>query len=153
MPHAKVDLNYHPQIKPTDPKLPAFDPFQLPLLQRPAGGIDWNAMADPFTSRGVRLNANDMASVEENWNNAYMWALRIGLDPSMASLAANKLNAAAYDIQLGKDFPNLWDKVDQEDKKQGIAKSPNIPIVTPETLRFLSKNIFHRDIDMRFNIP
>jgi hypothetical protein len=40
--------------------------------------------------------------------------------------------------------------VDQEDKKMGITKSPNIPIITPETLKFLGKKIFNKDLDARF---
>ncbi|MGC9969996.1 MAG: DUF4157 domain-containing protein [Bryobacteraceae bacterium] len=153
LPKKKVDLNFHPEIKLSDPKQPAYNPFQLPPLMRPPGVIDWSAMREPFTSRGIRLNDNDINSVEQNWNNAYLWVLGIGLDPSTAATAANKLTSIAYDIQLGKEFPNFWDKVDQEDKKLGITKSPIIPIVTPETLRFLSKKIFHRDLDLRFSLP
>jgi len=110
-------------------------------------------MRDPFTSRGIRLGANDIDAIEQNWNNAYLWALKLGLDPSLASLAANKLTAVGYDIQLGKDFPNFWDKVDLEDKKLGITKSPNIPILTPETLGFLAEHVFHKKVDLRFTFP
>ena len=150
LPRPKPDINFHPQIKDPDPKLPAYDPFKLPPAARPPGAIDWNAMRDPFTSRGLRLNDRDFTSVQENWNRAYLWGLGIGLGPDAAATAANKLTAAAYDIQLGKENPNFWDKVDQEDKKMGITKSPNIPIITPETLKFLGKKIFNKDLDARF---
>jgi outer membrane protein OmpA-like peptidoglycan-associated protein len=150
LPKARPDLNYHPEFKDPDPKVPAYDPFKLPPAVRPPGLIDWGALRDPFTSRGIRLSDRDGASVEQNWNNAYLWALGIGLSPQAAATAANKLTAAAYDIQLGKENPNLWDKVDQEDKKLGITKSPIVPIITPETLKFLGKKLFNRDIDLRF---
>lgn len=153
LPKTDLDLNLHPQITLPDPKQPALDPFQLPPLQRPGAVIDWGAMRDPFTSRGIRLGANDVDAIEQNWNNAYLWALKLGLDPSLASLAANKLTAVGYDIQLGKDFPNFWDKVDLEDKKLGITKSPNIPILTPETLGFLAEHVFHKKVDLRFTFP
>lgn len=153
LPKTNADLNLHPQIPLADPKQPALDPFQLPPLQRPGAAIDWGAMRDPFTSRGIRLGANDIETIEQNWNNAYMWGLRLGLDPATASLAANKLTSVGYDIQLGKDFPNFWDKVDLEDKKLGITKSPNIPILTPETLGFLAKHVFHSKVDLRFTFP
>ena len=116
LPKKQPDLNFHPEIHQPDPKAPALDPFQLPPLQQPGSKIDWAAMRDPFTNRGLRLNDRDIASVEQNWNNAYLWALGLGLSPEGAAFAANKLTAAAYDIQLGKENPNLWDKLDQEDK-------------------------------------
>ena len=150
LPKKLPDINFHPQITDPDPKKPAYDPFKLPSTLKPPGAIDWNAQRDPFTSRGIRLNDRDFASVEQNWNNTYLWALGIGLSPEAAAAAANKLTAAAYDIQLGKENPNIWDKIDLEDKKLGIKKSPNIPLITPETLKFLGKKIFNRDIDLRF---
>src|SRR5262249_48531947 len=131
-PKKQTDINYHPEIKDPDPKKPAYDPFSLPPVVRPPGTIDWSALRDPFTSRGIRLNDRDVTTVEQNWNNAYLWALGLGFSPESASTAATKLTAIAYDIQLGKENPNFWDKVDQEDKKLGITKSPNIPIITPE---------------------
>jgi outer membrane protein OmpA-like peptidoglycan-associated protein len=149
-PKKTPDINFHPEIKPPDPKVPAVDPFKLAPALTPPGLIDWSKLRDPFTSRGIRLNDRDINSVTENWNNAYLWALGIGLSPEAAATAANTLTASAYNIQLGKENPNFWDKVDQEDKKLGITKSPIIPIITPETLKFLGKKLFHLDIDPRF---
>jgi outer membrane protein OmpA-like peptidoglycan-associated protein len=149
-PKKKTDLDYRPPVDGPDPKKSAYDPFKLPSVVRPPGPIDWSALRDPFISRGIRLNDRDITSVEQNWNSAYLWALGLGLSPENATLAATKLTAAAYDIQLGKGNPNFWDKVDEEDKRMGITKSPNIPIITPETLKFLGKKLFKVDIDPRF---
>jgi outer membrane protein OmpA-like peptidoglycan-associated protein len=147
-----IDLGYRyrPTIPTLDPTKPIYDPFLLPAPVKPPGLLDWSALREPFTSRGLRLNDYEIGVVQDNWNRAYLWALGIGLSPDNASLAASKLTATAYDLQLGKDYPNFWDKIDQEDKRLGISKSPMIPIITPETLKFLGKQFFKIDIDPRF---
>jgi tartrate dehydratase alpha subunit/fumarate hydratase class I-like protein len=88
--------------------------------------------------------------VQDNWNRAYLWGIGLGLSPDTATLAANKLTTAAYDIQLAKENPNFWDKVAQEEKNLGISKSPMVPVITPDTLKLLSKTIFKRDLDLSF---
>jgi hypothetical protein len=151
-PIKKIDLNYHPDptLVEADPKKPAHDPFQLQPLQRPPDVMDWSALSGPFTNRGLRLNERDLQSVQDNWNRTYMWGIGLGLSPDTASLAANKLTTAAYDIQLAKENPNFWDRVDREDTNLGISKSPIVPIITPDSIRFLSKSIFKRDLDLSF---
>lgn len=151
-PRKKPDLSYHPDpalVEP-DPKKPAYDPFTLSPVHRPPGIVDWGALREPFTNRGIRLSNRDIDGVQDNWNRAYLWVLGLGFGPDTATMAANKLTSAAYDIQLAKEQPNFWDKVDQEDKRLGISKSPMVPIVTPETLKFVSKSIFKVDLDLRF---
>jgi hypothetical protein len=151
-PLKKVDLTYRPKPEwvNADPRKPAYDPFQLPPVQRPPGVMDWSSLRGPFTNRGLRLNERDLQSVQDNWNRTYLWGIGVGLSPDTASLAANKLTTAAYDIQLAKENPNFWDRVDQEDTKLGISKSPIVPVITPESIRFLSKTIFKRDLDLTF---
>jgi hypothetical protein len=151
-PKPKVDLTYRPKPEwvEADPKKPAHDPFQLPAIQRPPGVMDWSALRGPFTNRGLRLSERDLQGVQDNWNRTYLWGIGLGLSPDTASLAANKLTTAAYDIQLAKENPNFWDRVDQEDTRLGISKSPMVPVITPESMRFLSKTLFKRDLDLSF---
>jgi OmpA family len=151
-PKRKVDLTYRPKPEwvDADPKKPAYDPFHLPPIQRPPHVMDWSSLRGPFTNRGVRLSERDLQSVEDNWNRTYLWGIGLGLSPDTASLAANKLTTAAYDIQLARENPNFWDRVDQEDTRVGISKSPMVPVITPESIRFLSKTLFKRDLDLKF---
>ena len=151
-PKRKADLTYRPKPEwvNADPKKPAYDPFQLPPIQRPPGVMDWSSLRGPFTNRGLRLSERDLQSVQDNWHRTYLWGIGLGLSPDTASLAANKLTTAAYDIQLAKETPNFWDRVDQEDARLGISKSPMVPVITPESIRFLSKTLFKRDLDVSF---
>jgi OmpA family len=151
-PVAKPDLTYRPRTEwvEADPRRPAYDPFRLPPLQRPPGVPDWSSLRGPFTNRGLRLNDRDIQSVQDNWNRTYLWGIGLGLSPDTSTLVANKLTTAAYDMQLAREAPNFWDKVDREGTLLGISRSPIVPVITPESLRFVSKFIFKRDLELNF---
>lgn len=118
---------------------PPLAPPQLAPWLQPPVGIDWLAMRQPFVSRGVILTDRDSRAIEENWNRTYLLGLAIGLSPKLAAMGANKLSAAAYDIQMSKEAPTQLDILNQEMKLQGGFSTPIVDFITPETIKFITK--------------
>jgi outer membrane protein OmpA-like peptidoglycan-associated protein len=138
-----INLNLDPGFlyRPSGPGFltPPLGPPALPPLLQPKVGIDWLSMREPFLSRGVMLNDRDNRAIEENWNRTYLLGLSFGLSPSLASMGANKLTAAAYDIQMSKEAPTKLDLFNQEIKLQGGWSTPIVPLITPEIIKFVTK--------------
>jgi outer membrane protein OmpA-like peptidoglycan-associated protein len=169
---SKIDWNMNPKIRfgPVNPNAagpnlfppitagggttPAPSPwnFTVPPLRDPAT-IDWSAMRDPFTSRGLRLEERDAKQLELNWWTSYQFFRGLGLDPSQASWAANKGTAFAYDTQLAKDSPNVFD-LNQRQWEQSLPpgswKIGPVPLITPSTLGVIAEKIFKKKINFEF---
>lgn len=126
----------------------------LPPLKDPT--IDWRAMREPFVSRGLRLGDGDLSAIEKNWTYSYNFFIRLGLPPNVAAWGANHGTAYAYDKQLSLEAPNQADRFDAEFERAkaqvGVKefKTPIVPIITPDTLKWVSKQLFNKDLSFEF---
>ena len=143
-----LDLSPGPLIPPGT-QLPS-----LPALKDPT--IDWKAMREPFTSRGLQLGERDADAITRNWMFTYNWLRERGLPPDLAAWGANHGTAYAYDKQLSLEAPNAADIFNNDYERwkaqtgKHEIKTPIIPIITPETLKYLTKKLFHKDISFEF---
>jgi hypothetical protein len=147
-PNLSLSPNWNPSIPTTSP----FN-FKLPLLQPPQL-LDWAQMREPFTAHGIQLTERDAEMIERNWNSTYRFLIGLGLSPDIAVWGANKGTAAAYDNLLSRENPNFIDQSNREMEKflkPGEKYSPIIvPIITPTSLKFITKKLFNKDVNFEF---
>lgn len=129
------------------------------LFQMPATTvtnlIDWSAMTAPFAQRGMRLDPADQRSIEQYWTYSYRMLLGLGLSPDLAISVSNLGLPIAYDHELARDHPTTEERLDlQIDKMLPPGQKPPtrivVPLLTPATLHWMTKEITGKDIDFHF---
>jgi hypothetical protein len=154
---------------------PDFDPKLVPQLEAPFGGasgltldplgsfrlppspgleIDWFEMRKPFLNRGVMLGDKDLDMIETNWKFTYNMMLNWGLGTELSAKVANFGTPIAYDFSLKHDFPTLEEKMERDvEKMMGPGKKLStviVPVITPDTLGWVTEKITGKKVDFRF---
>jgi len=155
-------ISYPPVVPPVTtvvtPPGPRSDTATIPLGPTPSPGdrfkLDWRAVNEPGTLHGVRLGERDVTSFETSGRVLYRNLLPL-FGHDMAEWWANRVVLKAYESRVTLENPTLLDLSDLEFKKQfPDAKGiPPLPLVTPESLNFVIKHTFGKDIDFHFNLP
>lgn len=140
------------------PPGPRVDPVTIPPTPAasPADGfkIDWRALNEPGTYHGVRMNERDVGAFETSGGVLYR-NLQPLFGKDMASWWANRVVLKAYESRVTLENPNLLDLSDRDFKAHfpDATGIPPLPLLTPETLNFVVKHTFGKDLDFHFNVP
>lgn len=113
--------------------------------------LDWPALAEPGAFRGHRLGARDVAAAEEMGRGMYENLVRLGLGHGVSQWWTNRVLQSAYESRVAFENPNLLDFSAEEMRKFYPDYSETIvPILTPDTLNWVIKATFKKDIQFRF---
>jgi outer membrane protein OmpA-like peptidoglycan-associated protein len=140
-------FGYKPNIdlglKYTAPVVTKFDPAILAPTPGSSNEIDWISVVRPFSSRGVRLTDRDYTAVGAQWNMTVSLFVAAGANPAQAKKAANVFAPLAWDIQMANEAPTTFDISEKErkidEKIRGGWSTPNIPLISPFTIKLLTK--------------
>jgi hypothetical protein len=126
------------------------------LRTDPIGLIDWSAMRGPFYSRGTFLDTRDIDDITLNWRYSVHNLTALGLPLDLAVKVTNLGLPMAYDYSLSHDFPNAEERMDQAFNKllpagKAMPTKYVVPIITPDTLNWVTKKLIGKDVDFHFN--
>lgn len=121
----------------------------------PASQIDWLAMRQPFLTRGVMVGDLELKTIEQNWRFTYTSMVNLGLSPELSVKIANIGTPLAYDFSLARDNPTAEERMDQAFEKmlppgEKLPTKIVVPVITPDTLQWVTKKVTGKDIDFRF---
>jgi hypothetical protein len=132
---------------------PGTQQWTPPKVTVPHDPIDWFAMRQPFTDRGLPLTLRDADQIRQNWSLTYRNMVPI-FGPDLAVKIANLGTPIAYDFALARDNPTQIEKFDMETEKmlppgKKLGKIV-VPIITPDTLSWSVEKLTGKKIDFRF---
>jgi outer membrane protein OmpA-like peptidoglycan-associated protein len=116
------------------------------------GPLDWPSLREPFVVRGLRLDDRAINNIQQNVFTAYLQLRRFGFPPDLALWGAQKGTAFVADSILSRENPNAFDRAQAEWTRLNPkeVKTPIVPLITPTTLNFAVKKLFHKDINFEF---
>jgi outer membrane protein OmpA-like peptidoglycan-associated protein len=133
-----------------EPPPPSFN--LTPPAQPDLSLIDWREIRTPFSTRGLVLDDRDTQAIQQGWTRTYNLMRRLGLSPEIAARIANQGLAYAYDTQLSRERPNVFDLSQQEQESlyPDEIRTPNVPIITPEILSTIVELFSGRRMNFEF---
>ena len=131
-------------------------PSGLPPLP-PVGGslkIDWRGINEPGTAHGVRMSEREVQAFQRSGETLYRNLVPI-FGAGVAEWWTNRVLMKAWESRVTLENPTLLDLSDLEFKQHypDATGVPPLPLVTPESLNFIIKKTFKKDIDFHFDFP
>ncbi len=151
-----IDRNYHQKIDNGrgGPVAPSAPPFVAGPLAGDSFDFDAGPLRETAVAHSTNLDEHTETAAREVARGIYLRFHPL-VGHELASLIANKTVAGKYAAGQTVENPTSIDLSDAEIKHRfpdAKVYGP-VPIVTPETLKFLIDRIFKKKVDLHFNLP